>query len=135
MQAVVASVRKGVARYREKIDTHIEFKAIALAPGGNIGINLIKGKLLELEANTYRYFSFERLDTDACVYIFAHASEELSAINQTVKLPGIGKFKLAKGNLFAEEKLIHTLREITLKSIGYQAHEVKIERGEIEKAV
>lgn len=135
MQAVVASVRKGVARYREKIDTHIEFKAIALAPGGNIGINLIKGKLLELEANTYRYFSFERLDSDARVYVFAHAHEELSAINQTVKLPGIGKFKLAKGNLFAEEKLIRTLREITFKSIGYQAHEVKIERGEIEKVV
>lgn len=135
MQAVVASVRKGVARYREKIDTHIEFKAIAMAPGGNMGINLIKGKLFELEANTYRYFSFEKDDNNACVYTFAHAYQELSAINQTVKLPGIGKFKLAKGDLFAEEKLIHTLREITLKSIGYTPHEVKIERGEFEKAV
>jgi len=135
MQAVVKSVREGVAKYRNKIDTHIEFKAIAMAPGGNLGINLIKTKLLELEANTYRYFVFEKSDTDACIYIFAHASEELSAINQTVKLPGIGKFKLAKGNLFAEEKLIRTLREITFKSIGYQAHEVRIEQGEYEKAV
>ena len=135
IKAVIESVRKGISKYRDKIDSHIEFKVIALTPGGNVGINLIKGRLLELEIKTQRYFIFEKSDSDACVYIFGYAYEEFSAINQNIKLPGMGRFQLTKGSLFQEDKLIRTLREITLKSIGYQAHEVKIERGEFEKAV
>jgi hypothetical protein len=133
--AVPKSVRAGIAKYREKMDSHLEFKAIALMPGGNAGMALMNAKLMELEAKTYNYFSFDKSDTDARVYTFAHAHEELSAINLKVKLPRIGRFQMAKGNIFQEEKLIRTLREITFKSIGYQAHEVKIERGEFEKAV
>ena len=135
IKAVIESVRKGIAKYREKMDSHIEFKAIALSPGGGAGLALMKGKLLELEAKTYNYFTFDRLDSDACVYVFAHAYEELSVLNQKVKLPGIGRFQLTKGDIFQEEKLVKTLRDITIKSIGYQPHEVKIERGEFEKAV
>jgi hypothetical protein len=135
IKAVIESVRKGIAKYREKMDSHIEFKAIALTPGGAGGIALLKGKLMELEAKTYSYFTFDRLDNDACVYVFAHAYEELSVLNQKVKLPGMGRFQLTKGDIFQEEKLMRTLRDITIRSIGYQPHEVSIVRGEFEKAV
>jgi hypothetical protein len=135
VQAVVKSVQRGIARYREKMDSHIEFKAIALAPGGSIGLNLMKAKLLELEAKTYRYFIFEKPDGMECVYIFAHAHEELSALNQKIKLPGGGKFQITKGDVFQENQLIETLRNITFKSIGFAPGEVEIQRGEFEKEV
>lgn len=133
VKAIIDGVRKGIRKYREKMDRHIEFRAYALTPGGGMALNLIKAKLLELEAKTYNYFSFERLDTDARVYTFAYASEELSVINQKIKLPGIRQFQITKGNIFQEEQLVKTLREITFKSIGIEQHEVNIKREEVEK--
>jgi hypothetical protein len=135
VQAVVKSVQRGIAKYREKMDSHIEFKAIALTPGGKIGLNLMKAKLLELEAKTYRYFVFEKTDGMEGVYLFAHAHEELSAINAKVKLPRIGRFQITKGDVFQEGLFIDFLKNKTFKSMGFTPEEVVIERGEFDKEV
>jgi hypothetical protein len=135
VQAVVNGVRKGIADYRKKMDSHIEFKALALTPGGGMGLTLLKGKLAVLEANTYRYFVFEKPEGMEGVYVFAHAHEELSAINKKVNLPRVGKFQITKGDIFQEAQFISALRNITFKSMGFTPEEVEVQRGEFEKAI
>ena len=130
IHAVVKEIGKEIAKYREKMDTHIEFKVLARTPGGGAMLDLMKAKLLQLELNIYRYFLFEKSDTNARVYTFAHAHQELSAIN--FKVPGF-KFKVAKGEVFREAQFINALKTITFKSIGFTPHEVKVELSEYEK--